>query len=172
MKNKGFLLLETLVVSSFVIGTLIFLFVQFSNLKSNYEDSFKYNTVPGLYGVKNINKFISNHKKVNPITYETEMKSILIEELYIMLYDGNICNSTYVSNIDYCNQLMSDLNVKTVLVTNEDITEFEDLLENENFLSEGIYQFIKKITIKYNDEYRIIVEFDDNTYSTMETNLS
>ena len=172
MNKKGFLLLETLVVSSFIIATLILLFVQFSNLKSNYDDSFKYNTVKGLYGVKNVNKFISNNKKVDPITYEIEFKKTLLDEAYILLYSENACNNNYVSNLNYCSQIMNDLNIKTVLVTNEDITELKKILENETSLSEGLNNFIKRISIKYNDTYRIIVEYNDNTYATLETKLS
>ena len=42
--NRGFTLVETLVVSAFIVGILIFLFSQFSRLKSSYEASFEYYT--------------------------------------------------------------------------------------------------------------------------------
>ena len=41
-RNKGFILLETLVVSTFIITLLIYLYVQFSNLKKSYDISFRY----------------------------------------------------------------------------------------------------------------------------------
>ena len=47
--EKGFVLLETLIVTTFVVSTLIFLYTQFSNIKTSYDASFRYNTVEGLY---------------------------------------------------------------------------------------------------------------------------
>ena len=45
INNKGFVLAETLIVTSFVAGVLLYLFIQFSNLNKNYNNSFKYNTI-------------------------------------------------------------------------------------------------------------------------------
>ena len=53
--NKGFMLLETMIVSAFIITTLTFLYVQFSNLKKSYEESFKYDSIPELYKAKEKN---------------------------------------------------------------------------------------------------------------------
>ena len=167
MKNKGFTLLETLVVSSFVITTLLIIFTQFYNLKNNYEDSFKYNTINGIYSTKNIEKFIKNNKKINVLTKEVEIK-----QLYILFFSDGMCNEKYVSNISYCNELINKLNVKNIYLTNEDLTEFKISLKDNNILSESLYQFIKKMSIKYNDQYRIIVEYNDDTYSMIETNFN
>ena len=60
-RNKGFMLIETLVVSTFIISTLIYLYVQFTNLKKSYDISFRYDTIPGLYSAKEIDKFINNN---------------------------------------------------------------------------------------------------------------
>ena len=56
--TKGFMLVEFLVVSIFVLGTLIFLTVQFNNINKSYNRSFKYDTVSNLYSAKNIRKMI------------------------------------------------------------------------------------------------------------------
>ena len=40
--NKGFLLAESLVVSTFVLTVLIFLFVQYQNLMTTYKNNTDY----------------------------------------------------------------------------------------------------------------------------------
>ena len=50
--NKGFTILETLITSTLIISTLVFLYVQFSNLKQNYQESFEFNTVRGIHKSK------------------------------------------------------------------------------------------------------------------------
>ena len=42
--NQGFMLVEFLVVSIFVLGTLIFLTIEFNNINKSYNRSFKYDT--------------------------------------------------------------------------------------------------------------------------------
>lgn len=58
MNKKGFMLLETLVVSTFILGILIFLFIQLSTIKRAYDTSFRYNTITGLYHAKEFSKFL------------------------------------------------------------------------------------------------------------------
>ena len=43
--SKGFTLVETLIVSAFVIGTLTYLFIQINNSITNYDIAFKYDAV-------------------------------------------------------------------------------------------------------------------------------
>ena len=49
---------ETLIVTTFAAGVLIFIFIQFTNLKQNYEISYKYNTIEGLYALEDIRNYI------------------------------------------------------------------------------------------------------------------
>ena len=46
--NKGFMLVETLIVATFLVTTLLFIYVQFNNITRTYDTSFRYNTVNGL----------------------------------------------------------------------------------------------------------------------------
>ena len=39
--NKGFVLVETLLVSVFILTTLIFLFIQFRTVKQSFDRSFR-----------------------------------------------------------------------------------------------------------------------------------
>ena len=166
-KNKqGFILLETLVVSCFVIGTLIYMFVQFSTLKKSYNNSYKYNTVYDLYGASNVNKFIKNTSSnalINAVNSSTDE--------YVEIYSEGICNPSYLNtnNITYCNQLMTDLNIKLILVSKENLVKLKTKLTTNNPYNEELYQYIKKISIKNNNNYRIIIEYNDNTFANLET---
>ena len=58
-KNKmGFMLVETLIVSTLVSTILVVLFVQFNNIVKNFSKDFHYNNVSELYATQNIKKFI------------------------------------------------------------------------------------------------------------------
>lgn len=162
--NRGFTLVETLVVSSFIVGILIFLFAQFSKLKKNYDASFEYNTVPALYKAKNINRYVSSSG--NDLLVSEIEKS---ENGFIDITD---CPMDYLEKIDYCSQLFSDLGVVTVLVTKESTfkTGLQEYLKvNNTTYHEKLYQFVKNLSINNEnyDGYRFIVEFEDDHFASV-----
>lgn len=60
--NKGFTITEVLILSTVIIGVLIFMYTQFKNINRSFQYSFKYDTVEGMYKANNIAKFLSGDK--------------------------------------------------------------------------------------------------------------
>ena len=163
--NKGFMLLETMVVSAFIITALIFLYVQFSNLKNSYVVSFKYDPIPELFKTKEIDKFINENYGYNDLLEGVKNS----EHKYIELYDGSVCNLTYFSkyNID-CDRLMRESNVKTALLVSTNLSNAINYLKNNKKYSNGLYLYMKKINqTTDNHSYSLIVEFEDNKYTNL-----
>jgi len=88
-QKNGFMLIETLLVSTFVLGVLTYLFAQFSALKRNYDDNFKYNTVPALYGIKNMNQYITRYNGYN--TLISNINSLGYTEFSCAQIKGTTC---------------------------------------------------------------------------------
>ena len=57
--NKGFLLAESLVVSTFVLTVLIFLFVQYQNLMTTYKNNTDYNNPEAIYNLGSASEYFS-----------------------------------------------------------------------------------------------------------------
>ena len=161
MKNKkGFTLVEVLVVSIFIITTLVFLFTQFLNLKKSYDNILIYNTVDGLYGTKNINDYLNTSNLMMEDIIDTVDKND-----YIDLSD---CSKSPLIYENFCNNLYNSLNVKSVIVTHEDLVEFKKILNNNNYYSENLKQYINKTTVKgFEKSYRLIVEYNNNNVSSI-----
>lgn len=162
--NRGFTLVETLVVSSFIVGILIFLFSQFSKLKKSYDASFEYNTVPALYKAKNINRYV--------LAVGNDLLVTELEKSKTGFIDITECPMDYLEKIDYCSQLFSDLGVVSVLVAKEDSfkTGLQEYLRvNNTAYHEKLYQFVKQLSINNEnyDGYRFIVEFEDDNFATV-----
>ena len=74
--NKGFMLAEVFIVSSFVLGVLVYMFIQTNSIMRNFNRSFSYNTVSGLYITNEVAKYIKKNDindyctGVNMIKYE------------------------------------------------------------------------------------------------------
>lgn len=164
--NHGFMLLETLVVSTVILGTLLFLYVQFTGIKTNYDISFRYNTIPGLYHTKQITTYFENYGYQTLSDYldnsNTGYINITTNTSY---FEVGSDTSIYIN-------LVSEIKAKTILFVNDDLLVLKQYLANTNddlsgIFSEGLKDFILKTATDSTNQYRIIIEFNDNTYATV-----
>jgi hypothetical protein len=156
--NRGFMLVETLVVSTFIFSTLIFLYVQFRTVNNSYSATFNYNTANGLYAVNNVKEYLLD------VGYR-DLALKIGEEKYI---DITSCPIQYISELSYCRALFEKLNIKTVIFTNQDLSELKGYLLQARPFDEDLNKFIN--FIKYDDadnEYRLIIAFKDDTFATL-----
>lgn len=157
-KNSGFMLIETLLVSTFVLGVLTYLFLQFSALKRSYDDNFKYNTVPALYGIKNINQYIAKQNGYAVLQAQTGSE---------FGYTEFSCAS------NTCTNLLSDLNTEVIYFVKDNI--FKNNINPTFIVSETddeLYYFAKKINFGDEDtNYHLIVKYKDGTFATMSITL-
>ncbi len=156
--NRGFTLFETLLISTFIVGTLVYLFSQFVILKNNYNNSFKYNTVEALYKGFNADRYLSGveaRKIVNQVN-NSSLKYI------------DITSCSYFDSSNYCGILFSALNIKTAIIAKGGLEGLKNALENNNPYDEGLYKFVKNQKIKEDDsKYYLIIKYNDDTYTNI-----
>ena len=159
-KSRGFALVETLIVSTIIATILIYVFVQFNALQSEYNESFKYNDVDDLYKLDSIKSYINlldNTAKTNIIT------KITSDDIIIMDKENN--TYTYITYFDNQNDLLTNLGIKTLILTKADINNVDT-----SSLSKNIKDMIKRIDNK-SDNYRIIAEFNNGNAATITISL-
>lgn len=152
LNNKGFMLAETLIVTTFVAGILIFLFIQFTNLGKAYDDSYIYNTPEGLYALEDVKEYIN-----------TDLDLLLnIEEnigtmKYIDLTDCNL-----FKNKDYCTNLFKLENIDRIFITTNTFDKNSITGYNEDFNT-----FINKIVGEGSEKYRLVASFKSGMFATL-----
>lgn len=149
--EKGFMLLETLIVTTFVAGVLILLFVQFSNLSRKYESSYKYNTVEGIYALDDIREYIEYE---DFITY---IDDNIATDRYI-----DITNCSLFKSKETCLNLIETENIDRVFVTTNLVPTDRITRYDEEFL-----EFINKINEEGDEPYRLVASFKNSTYATI-----
>lgn len=158
--NKGFALTEILILSAVVIGVLTFMYIQFKNINRSYQYSFKYDTVEGLYLANNIVNYINN-----------DNYDILVEKLNTNqegYLDITSCDLELFQTPLFCEQLIQKSEIKQIIFTNENASK---LKANMQKLDNDFQEYIKKIkTINTENDYRIIIKYNDGTFTTMRFN--
>ncbi|MCM1370489.1 MAG: glycine rich domain-containing protein [Clostridium sp.] len=160
--EKGFILTEVLIISAIVLGVLVFMYAQFRNINVSFRQTYRYNTVEGIYKANEIKKFIESDA-IN------SMISLLNDEnkTYIDITECDV--STY-NNPSFCKILYEKLGIKSVLLLNEDVTSLVN--SGMDNLDNGTKNFIKYVGKNYTGNYyRIIAVFDDDTYSTVRIDI-
>lgn len=175
-KKNGFMLVETLIVSVFVGVTLVILFIQLQNISNSYERTFAYNTANNLYNAKNIKKYLALR---NFDKFTADVRSTVRGYIDITSCD----NPNYVAPGEtpafaksYCEMFYKNLRIKKILLTFEDLTDIKHIL-TKNAESDGLSQklvdFVDYIQYDKNpDKYRLIIEFEDDTYASIQMSSS
>lgn len=150
--NKGFMLAETLIVTTFVAGVLIFLFMQLTRLSGSYEESYNYNNTESLYALEDVKNYI-------------ESDAALLE--YV---NSNIDSLKYIDITDcslafdkqYCLKLFQLENIKQIIIT-KNLVPFDEISGyDEDFMS-----FINKVNSEGEETYRLIASFNNSRYATL-----
>lgn len=152
LNNNGFMLAETLIVSTFVAGVLIFLFIQFTNLGKAYDDSYIYNTPEGLYALEDVKEYIDADSDL--LLYIEEN---IGTKKYIDLTDCSL-----FKNREYCVNLFELENIDKVFITTNSFDKLSITGYNEDF-----NLFINKIVKEDSEKYRLVASFKNGMFATL-----
>lgn len=165
-KNSGYVLFETLIVSTVILGTLVFLYIQLSATKESYENSFKYNTIPNLYKTKTLANYLEQTGYANlVIALDNNLDQGFLDI-------SNNC-SIYAGTI--CQEIIDRINTKTIIFTDSNLdyelngqTIRNKIINNANYSNSSFNsfkKFVKKININKVHKYALIIEYNDGTYA-------
>lgn len=162
--NKGFMLVEVLIVSVFVATVLTVLFIQFKKINNNYKTSFKYDTVEALYLINNVkNRFVTANDNggYNLTNYKVFVQNEKLKYENIL----NPINISYTTNDNYFLNLLKEANIKNLYIAKKDAKE--EMLKDKNIPIE-LRDYIKYMRFKtYNSDYFLIAEFGNKTFASV-----
>jgi len=159
MNKKGFMLAEVLIVSTLLIGTMGFMFIQINSITKAYAREFNYNTVDALYGAHVLKEYL-------------DTKNYFFNVNTTKFIDKNEVNSSYF------NTLVEELGVLKIIITyysednnNEDIYEYlrNNYSNNTPYIGtdtsyyEKLIEFSTSLTYD-NNYYYMVVAYEDGTF--------
>ena len=147
--KKGFALLETIVVITFVSVSLLLLYGPFSNMINNSKKNILYDDVSNIYKTYYVKEYL------NLDEFNTNINDI--KEIDCNLF-----------NLDGCNTLKTEFNINKMYIALYDLKTYDNSLYSSNFNN-----YITSLSNKGNYKYRFIIEFNNNdTYSYSSLGLS
>lgn len=148
--QSGFMLAEAFIVSAFILGVLVFMFIQINTIISSYYKSFSYNTISGLYITR-------------------EVKEFLVDNHYASLKEKADLNGYVIVDDTYLNEvgkeMLKDSEIKTIVFSKQDMVLLKS--DTSSGISNKLLAFTQSINSDSSFAYRLIVEFNNDTYSTI-----
>jgi hypothetical protein len=161
--KKGFMLAETLVVSSVLLITFTFLYVQFFDVLNKYTIYSDYDNIDKLYSIYNIKEFVREDNFdaiINQLNNNIGGNTPYVDLTDCSMFEEN----------EYCTTLFEQLNVKRLIFTNYDLDLFSNWNGINHNFNRNLQTYINTLQANYGDLYdgfyRVIVEFDDGSFST------
>ena len=161
--NRGFLLAESLVVSTFVLTVLILLYIQFSNLTTNYKNSYNYNNVESIYDLSSVSNYLLN-KNYNLSNQLTDSKP------YVVIYKDSSCNMDAGIIDTFCDNLINMMDAKTIIYTSSDISAIQKYVseKEDSNINQKLREFISRVeTNTVKNKGRLFAEFNNGTFATI-----
>ena len=156
--TKGFMLVETLLVSLTIAGILVYMYTQFSSINSSYQRLYSYNNTDTVYQAGAFREFMMRYTRGNGIYTDLIATEVNCNNL-----------SLNVANKDYCDMIYSAINPKIIILTKGRFDESDVLAQITNAEDKVVVKnFLKTIEQGESDKYRLIILFDDNRVSTVD----
>ncbi len=137
LNKKGFALVETLIVTTFVMSMFILVYQNVVPMLGEYEKMSNYDDIDSIYAANLYKQVVLRY--VN-LTY---VDSVLNDNTYVDI--TNCGNTDIYSSRDYCDKIKNILSIKEddyIFITKYDISSFrEEVKENEFFDSGRLSNF-------------------------------
>ena len=106
--SKGFMLVETLLVSLTISGILVYMYAQFSTINSAYQKLYDFNTANSLYRAAAVREFLLNYTNGGGTLYT----GLTVEDL-----ECELIPSISVEELNYCEGIIRAIDAKQVILT-------------------------------------------------------
>ena len=136
--KKGFALLETLIVITFLMVSLLLLYGTFSNMLSNSKKNILYDNASNIYKAYYVKEYLSLGSLPNIET--NDIKEITCNEV----------------NISGCTTLLNELEITKLYIANINLKDYD----KEKYTS-NLNNYLDTLSNKSNNKYRLILEFNN-----------
>ncbi len=139
--KKGFALLETIIVITFLSVSLLLLYGTFSNMVSNSKKNILYDDAANIYKAY----YLKEYLKLDG--YKTDS----VKELSCIDF-----------NLDGCKTLFDEFDISKIYIALYDLKKYDD-----NLYSSYFNNYVNSLSNMGEYKYRLIVEFKDNSYASL-----
>lgn len=185
ISKNGFVLAETIIVGVFIMGILATLIINVLPLVGDYERLSNYDNLDKIYAANDFLKYsmLTADKEgilalYDPSSFSSNTYNPIA--YYYIAASDEFCDSDFY-NSSYCDEMVKYFDIKKIVLTRYNMSHLkEDLsgLVHDGKVDRGLADYIKYLPTydsqsntafaKYKNYKRLILEFNDGTYASIE----
>lgn len=158
LNRRGFALVETLVVSAFVMGIFTLLYTNYYPLIGEYEKRENYDNIDMVYKTDIIKKFIMKNKQ-KPLSINAINQQLTTSKSFCKYFQS-------LQYPDQCTELWKVLKVNSILLTTYSLKERKEKIRGNSNISQSIKEYVDYLPNYDHNPYkytgRIIVEYKES----------
>ena len=160
--TKGFMLVETLLVSLTISGILVYMYAQFSTINNAYQKLYAYDTTDSLYRTGTLREFLLTYTNVGTDVYYSGLTAKVLECWEIAFEDQ-------YTDEQFCNGLVSSLDAKLIILTKDNMNVSTVLSKVGASLDEKERAKVEKYlaTVLKDESSRLVIFYNDGTMATV-----
>ena len=156
--NKGFVFVETIVVTSILLASLILVYSLYVSSNNNETRRLRYDDVNRLYETYYLKQYLESFELNNLKSRITSATS------YVNIYPGqsDLFGAAYNGEKIFFESLWNDLNIQTVILTPYDVSELvkcDGSTTNTLCTNNNLMTYMRTLDNDSSTGYRLIVEF-------------
>ncbi len=144
--KRGFALLETIIVITFLSVSLLLLYGTFSNMINNSKKNILYDDVSNIYKAYYLKEYLSLN---NELEGSSSIRELSCDDF----------------SLNGCVVLFKEFNINKLYITLYDLKDYD-----KSSYSSYFNNYIDSLSNKGDYEYRFIVEFKDDSYASLGLN--
>jgi len=157
--NGGFLLAETLIVSTFILSVMIILFFQFKGIIVNNKNQFLYNTVEDIYSLGSFASYLDKN----------DVQIDLSSENVVSIFEKGQC-SISSSLKSYCTEFVNaELEAEYIYIADSDMNVIREYVEkNRSKFNQDFIDFVERVSVEnYGGRQRLFAKFKNGNFATV-----
>lgn len=152
LNNQGFALVETLIVSVFVLGIFTLVYVNYYPLIGEYEKRENYDAIESVYKTNTLKKFIES----NGLNFNGSNGSYKYIK-YVYAFSDELGVP--------CDNIWNSLGINSLIITTYNIADVKSNIKNNSSISAGMKEYVEYLPDYKENQYqyngRIIVEYKE-----------
>lgn len=153
MNNKGFSLIETVIVCISIILILMLCYYPYKGIVDDYYNKKNYNTIESIYKLNNIRNYLYKYGDVNKLIDKKGSNSI------VSIKNLNFGDSDI--NNDYTN-LLNILGIEYIYLSNYNNITYNNIPEMSIYIDT-----LNNEKLDYQNTFRIIAKFKDKSFANI-----
>ena len=148
LNNKGFMLLEVVVVSTIIVTVLTSLYIGFSKIYKAYEDRNNYFDVDTIYALKNIEDMFIDSGVFNTILLEIN------HDYYKEFIKEGLDENDYIDS--YIKKISDNYSLESIYITTYSSSSLDKIKNDSNNLEFNDFLIYLNKNLDFSEKYKYI----------------